>query len=59
MQEIVANESEKSEMKTDVKDSIYSNISVEKLSVISKIKCFSDVNILTNLVIVQTEQLDT
>ncbi len=46
-------------MKTDVADSIYNNISVEKLSVISKIECFSDVNILTNLVIIQTEQLDT
>ena len=46
-------------MKTDVADSICSNISVEKLSIISKIECFSDVNVLTNLVIVQTEQLDT
>ena len=58
-QEIITNESEKSEMKTDVADSICSNISVEKLSIISKIECFSDVNVLTNLVIVQTEQLDT
>jgi hypothetical protein len=40
LQEIVANESEKSEMKTDVEDSICSNIFVEKLSVISKIEVF-------------------
>ena len=46
-------------MKTDIADSIYNNISVKKLSVISKIKCFNNMNILTNLVIIQTEQLDT
>jgi len=42
-------------MKTDIADSICSNISIKKLLVISKIKCFNDVNILTNLVIIQTE----
>ena len=46
-------------MKTDVVDSIYNNIFVKKLSIISKIECFNDVNILTNLVIIQTKQLDT
>jgi hypothetical protein len=58
-QEIVANESEESEMEAGVGDSICSNIPVEKLPVVSKIECSSDVDVLTNLVIVQTGQLDT
>ena len=46
-------------MKIDVENSICNNIFIEKLSVISKIECFNDVNNLINLVIVQTEQLNT
>ena len=58
-QEIVANESERSEMKTEIEDNICSNISVEKLLVVSMIESLSDVNVSTNLVIVQTEQFNT
>ena len=45
-------------MKINIKNNIYSNISIEKLLVISKIKCFNNVNILINLIIIQTRQLD-
>ena len=46
-------------MKTDIENSIYNNIFIKKLSIINKIECFNDMNILTNLVIIQTKQLDT
>ena len=58
-QEIVANGSEGSEMEAGIGDNICSDISVEKLLVVSKIEGPSDMDVPTNLVIVQTGQFDT
>ncbi len=46
-------------MKTDIKNNIYNNIFIKKLLIINKIEYFNNINILTNFVIIQTEQLDT
>ena len=46
-------------MKINIENNIYNNIFVKKLLIINKIKYFNNMNILTNLVIIQIEQLDT
>ena len=45
-------------MKINIENNIYSNISIKKLLIISKIKYFNNINVLINLIIVQIGQFN-